>query len=101
MQVNRHAATIIGHTQRPVAMQHHIDLTAMPCERFINRIIDHLLSEMIRASGIRVHARPLTNGIQSGQYLDRISVIFGHDLPLLVSSLSLSLRSLRWMQSVH
>ena len=78
VQINGHAAAIIGHAERAIAMQHNVDLTAVPRQRLVDRVIDDFLSQMIGAGGVGIHAGTLADRFQTSQNFDSVSVVFGH-----------------------
>ncbi len=70
MDVDRHAATVVGHLQRAVLVEHDVDLLAVPGERLIDAVVDHLVRHMVRPLGVRVHPRPAPHGLQTAQDFD-------------------------------
>ena len=48
-------------------MQGDFDAVGMAGTGLIDAVIDHFLYQMVRSGGVGVHARPFTDGIQTGQ----------------------------------
>jgi hypothetical protein len=53
----------------------------MPRERFVDGIIDDFVDHVVKAGAVvrvaDIHARPLANGVEALQDLDRFRVVFG------------------------
>jgi hypothetical protein len=50
-----------------------VDLGAVPGERLVDRVVDHLVHEVVQAlgpGGSDVHSGPLADGLESFEYLD-------------------------------
>ena len=80
MQVDRHAAAVINDTQATIGVEGNVNLTTVAGERFIDRIVDDFLGEMVWPGGVGVHTRPLSDRFQPSEHLNGIGVIFGHAL---------------------
>ena len=81
MQIHRHAAPVIGHLQRAVFVQHHVDIFGVARHCLIHAVVDDFLREMIRPLSLRVHARALAHRFQTYQYFNRCGVVgFAHEL---------------------
>jgi hypothetical protein len=79
VDVDRHAAAVVRHFQRPVLVQHDVDALGVPGQRFIDGVVDDFVSEMVGAAGIRVHAGTPAYGIEPAEYFDiRCSVALSH-----------------------
>jgi hypothetical protein len=78
VQVHGHAASVVGHGQGAVGVQHHVDLPRVAGECLVDAVIDNLLGEVVGARGIRVHARALAHRLESGQDLDGFRGILAH-----------------------
>ena len=80
-------------------MKHHVDLAAMAGERFIDRVVDHFLRQMIGAGGVGIHTRTLANGLQPSEHLNGVSVVFRHavlELPINRCGSASRLSPARW-----
>ena len=84
VQIDRHAAAIIPHAERAITMQHNVDLTAVPRQRLVDRVVDDFLSQVIGAGGVGIHAGTLADRLQTSQDFNSVSVVFGHFLLQLV-----------------
>ena len=80
VQIDGHAAPVIGHADSAIAVQHNVDLAAVPRQRLIDRVVDDFLSQMIRAGGVGIHAGTLADRLQTSQDFNSVSVVFGHFL---------------------
>ena len=67
MLVDGHAAAVVGHLERAVLVDGDFDLFAVPGERFVDTVVDNLVSEMIGPRRIRVHAGPAANGLKPAE----------------------------------
>ena len=56
-------------------MQNNVNLFCVTSERFIDRVINNFLRQMVRARGVGVHARALAHRIKTGQNFNSIRVI--------------------------
>ncbi|CAI8229582.1 MAG: Uncharacterised protein [SAR116 cluster bacterium] len=74
MYFNRNAPAIIGHCDRAIGIEHHLDDIAMTGKRLVNGIINHLIDHMMQARAVigvaDIHARPLAHRIKPLQDLD-------------------------------
>jgi hypothetical protein len=68
--VDRHAAAVVLHRQRPVLVQRDRDLVRVPGDGLVGGVVDDFLREVVRALGRRVHAGALAHRLQSGQDFD-------------------------------
>ena len=79
MHRDRNAAAVVDHRDRAVEMDRYLDRVAIPGERLVDRVIDHLEHHVVQAGAIvgiaDVHARPFAHRIQALENLDRIRVI--------------------------
>ena len=65
--VDRHAATIIGHTGRTILVQHYLDAVCMASDGLIHAVVYHLLHQVIGPLSLGIHARPAAHGLQAGK----------------------------------
>jgi len=70
MGVDRHPATVVGDLERPVLVQHDVDLPAVPGNRLVDAVVDDLMRQMVRPLCVGVHARPSPDGLEAAQDLD-------------------------------
>ena len=59
-------------------MNEHLDMVAITSEGFVNRIIDYLVNQVMKATGTgsaNVHARALANGVKAFEDLNRIRAV--------------------------
>jgi hypothetical protein len=58
--VDRDAGAVVGHGHRVVGVEGHLDQVRSPCERLVDRVVDHLEDEVMEPASARradVHAR--------------------------------------------
>ncbi|MDT4859281.1 hypothetical protein FQZ97_937830 [compost metagenome] len=92
VDVHRDATTVVAHADGFIRVDGDGDIAAMPCQRFVNRVVDHLEHHVVQTAAIigiaDVHARSLAYGIQAFQDLNVIGVVrlvFAHaSLPVVV-----------------
>ena len=77
VHAERNAAAIVFHRDRAVGMDDGLDLFAVPGQRFVSGVIQHLLDDVHRVVGAGVHARTLFDRLQPFQDADRVFGIFG------------------------
>ena len=70
MDVDRHAATVVAHLDRAVLVHGHVDAAAMTDQRLVDAVVDHFVGEMVRPTGVGVHARPAPDGLEAAQDFD-------------------------------
>ena len=81
MDVHRHAAAVVRHGQGVVLVQDDVDFLGVAAERFVDRVVDDFMREVVRARGVGVHARAAAHGLETGQDFD-VGCGVGHSLPL-------------------
>src|SRR5581483_9726827 len=69
VDVHRHAAAVVGHFHRAVAVHDYLDRRGETRQRLVDRIVHDFLDEVIRTAGIGVHAGPAAHRFQAGQHL--------------------------------
>ena len=57
MDVDGHAAAVVGDFERAVGVEHDVDLLRMPSDSLVDAVVDDLVREVVRPRRIRVHAR--------------------------------------------
>ena len=82
MDVHRHAAAVVRHGQGVVLVQRDVDFLGVPAERFVDRVVDDFVREMIGPRGVGVHARAAAHGLETGQDFD-VGCVVRHSLPLI------------------
>jgi hypothetical protein len=79
VDVDRHAAAVVAHRGRAVAVQDHLDPVAIARERLVDRIVDDLVDHVMQAGAVvgvaDIHARTLAHGFEAAQHLDRIGAV--------------------------
>jgi hypothetical protein len=76
MQAERDAAAVVVHRDRAVGVLGDRDALAMAGQRLVGRVVDHLLHDVQRVVGARVHARALLDRLQALQDADGTFGIF-------------------------
>ena len=83
VDVDRHAAAVVAHRDRAVAVQHHLDAVAIAGQRLVDRVVDDLVDHVVQAGAVvgvaDIHARPLAHGVEAAQHLDRIGAVGRRD----------------------
>uniref|UniRef100_A0A0N4ZJK4 Phenol hydroxylase n=1 Tax=Parastrongyloides trichosuri TaxID=131310 RepID=A0A0N4ZJK4_PARTI len=81
VDVHGHAATVVGHGDRTVLVQGDGDQCCMAGEGFVDGVVDHLEDHVVQAGAViriaDIHARALTNCVQTFQHTNGIRAIFG------------------------
>ena len=70
---HRDAAAVVGHHDRRVGEDAHLDPGSMPGHRLVDRVVDDLPDEVMEPAGIgraNVHAGPPPHGLQTLEDLD-------------------------------
>ena len=70
MDVDRHAAAVVGDLQRAVLVEGDVDLLAVAGDRLIDAVVDDFVRQVIGARGVGVHARAAAYGLQAAQDFD-------------------------------
>jgi hypothetical protein len=78
VQAKRDAAAVVFHADRAVGVQRDLDLLAVPGQRLVGRVVQHLLDDVQRVVGARVHARALLDGLQALEHADRAFGVVGN-----------------------
>ena len=76
--VDRDAAAVVRDRDSVVLADDHVDLVAVAGQRFVHRVVDYLVDEMVQPALRRiadVHGRALAYGLQALEYLDRGGVV--------------------------
>ena len=81
MDVDRHAASIVGHRERAILVDSHVDALGMTGQRFVDGVVDDFVSQMIGPTRLRVHAGTSAYGIEAAENFDiRSGVRLSHRL---------------------
>ena len=70
---DRDAAAVVGDRDRVVAVDGHLDVVAVPRERFVNRVVDDLVDKVVETTDTDVadvHGGTLADGLQALEHLD-------------------------------
>src|SRR5690606_943449 len=57
VDVHGHAAAIVGDFAAAAGVQGHLDAASVAGQRFVHRVVDDFLRQVVRAAGVGVHAR--------------------------------------------
>ncbi len=78
VQIHGNPAAIVHDRQRPVDVNRHLDVPAVPGEGFVDRVVDDFVEEMMeagRTGGPDVHRRPLLDGFEPFKNLDFVCAV--------------------------
>ena len=65
VHAKRNTPSVVLYRDRPICVQHHFDPLAMACQRFIGRVIQHLLDDVQGVVRAGVHTRALFDRLKS------------------------------------
>ena len=88
VDVHRNASTVVGHTNRPIAMHGHHNAIAVPGQRLVDGVVHHLEHHVMQTGAVvhvaDVHAGALAHGFQATEDGDfrGIVILFGHSLAI-------------------
>lgn len=75
LHVGRNPAAVVGHGNRVVGVNRHVDVVAVPGQRFVDRVVEHLEHEVVQTGAVRrvadVHPGALAHRFQTFEDLDR------------------------------
>ena len=84
MHFHRNTATVIGDRDRAIAVQRDRHRVAVAGQGLVDRVVHDLIDHMMQTRPIvgvaDIHTRPLANGIEALQDLDRIRAVFFRNL---------------------
>jgi hypothetical protein len=63
VEINRDSAAVVDHLDAAVLSKCHFDSVAIPSERFVDRVVDHLVDKVVEAAltrGADIHAWAFT-----------------------------------------
>ena len=78
LDAHRDTAPVVRDADHVAGQDHHVDLVAVPGQRFVDRIVHDLIDQMVQAArpgGADVHARALPDSLQPLQHLDLVFVV--------------------------
>ena len=78
MSIYGNAAAVVHDRDGVVDVNRDVDLIAEPRERFVNRVVDDLVDEVVesgRSRGADVHRRTLANGLETLEDLDFVRTV--------------------------
>jgi hypothetical protein len=76
--IDRNAAAVVHDRHRMIDVNRDVDLIAEPGERFVNRVVDDLVDEMVQAGHSRradVHGRTFADGLETLEDLDLVRAV--------------------------
>ena len=73
--VDRHAAAVVTHLERTIFEDGYVDFLAVTRKRFVDRVVDDLMRQVVRSRGIRVHARTTPNRFESAEDFNVRSIV--------------------------
>ena len=79
VHVGRDAAAVVDHRHRVVDVNGDVDFGRKPGQRFVDRVVDDLVDEMMQPGGSGrpdVHRRPLAHGFEAFEDLDALCAVF-------------------------
>ena len=86
VHVDRNAAAVVHHRDGVVGVNRDVDLRAVPGQRFVDRIVHHLVHQVVQSAPrdrADVHRRATPHGFQALQDLNRIRLVVAVALGLL------------------
>ena len=75
VQVHRHAAAVVGDFNGLVGMEDDLQRFGVASKGFVDGVVDDFVNQMVRTTGVRVHARPAADRVQARQNFNIGSVI--------------------------
>ena len=75
VQIDRHAPTVVLHTQGIVAVQHHINPPGVAGEGLVNAVINDFLGQVVGPRRVGIHPRALAHRIKTAQDFNGIGVV--------------------------
>ena len=81
LDAGRNASAVVGDADGVVGMDGHDDVVAMPGQRFVDRVVDHLEHQVVQAGAVGgvsdVHARALAHRFEPFEDLDAAFTVSG------------------------
>ena len=78
VEAGRDASAVIGYPDRVVRIDGHYNIVAISGQRFVDRVVNHLIDQMMQAAGTDVadvHRRTFADGFQAFENLDTVGRI--------------------------
>ena len=75
MDVDGHAAAVVGDFQRTVPEEPDVDALGMALNGLVDAVVDDFVSEMVGPTGVGIHAGAPAHGVKTAQDLDVGSAI--------------------------
>ena len=83
MHIHRNPAPFVAHRDRIVFFNGHLNDLAIARQRFVDRVVDDLVDEMVQPSAVRrtnVHPRTHTHRLQPFEHFDLLASVLGFNL---------------------
>ena len=83
VNIGGNAPAVVRNRAGAIVVEHDQDLVAMARQRFVNRVVDHLVHQVVQppgTGGADVHPRALANGLQPFENLDLLGTVGGLNL---------------------
>ena len=80
VQINRNATTVVDNRNGVVLVDGNLDMIAKAGKRFVYRVVDDLVHQMVEAARTRradVHARAFAHSFKALQNLDVLAAVVG------------------------
>ncbi len=88
VDVDRNAAAVVAHGAGAVRIERDGHVVGVAGERFVDRVVDDFVDHVMQAGAVigvaDIHARPLANGVEAFQDLDRFRVIIGRRIGIVL-----------------
>src|SRR5690606_26295013 len=78
MDVNGHAATVVGNGDGLVLVQNDVDFFGVAGQGLVHAVVDDFLGQVVGPGGVGVHARALAHRLNPGEDFDIFCEIVGH-----------------------
>ena len=75
VDVDRHAATVVDHLEGLIFIQGHLQSTGVARQRFVDAVVDDLLTEVIGPGGVGIHAGAATHRFKAIEDLNGIRIV--------------------------
>ena len=76
MKAKRNATPVVFYAHSAIGVQDHANFLAMPSQRFVSGVVQHLLDHVQGVVGAGIHARALLDGLQPLEHADRRFRVF-------------------------
>ena len=75
VDVDRHAAPVVADFQRVIGVQDDVDRLGVPCQGFVDTVVDDFLRQVVRTTGVGVHAGAFAHRVEAREDFDGVGVI--------------------------